>query len=344
MTSRYPKILSDINKTIHLLDRRGHVIPKSRQLLEDRLFITFGPEETRTRAAKRAENKEYLRRSREQYARCVYLEILDECPSLCLPFILAVSPSGCRSFDAFEFIQYCNQQSPQLRTFALNNEARSFITSVSNKKHFKDNDDFKKLIATLFPSKSSVSVPRPLSAMETQQHFAYAAANPNAIHRIFGDQISDAVEKAPARLLEKATRLHPTTECVRATIPHGQLRDCVLVLSIGQADGLVETLFPAVVLPLDEEVPDEQVRDGGYFTLKGASLLAIESIFSQRICEAIEASELRAWEKAHFLSETTDCVIMQVHRQKPHRGSLMVRLGYVPSCPIVVELYREPAI
>lgn len=316
---------------------------KYRVLFEARLVITFGRLETPTRAVKRSENKVYLRKSKEQYARCVYLEILEEQPSLYLPFILAVSPAGCRGFHAFEFLQYYNEQPIALPAiYELNNEARCYIRDISKKCHFEDNRGFMKLMSVLFPSTSSMCFPRPISAVETQKPHVYGYANRAAVHDLFGDYISEAVEEAPARTQEKATLAPSMTQCVKTTFSQREFKDAVIVLDIGRACKVAEVLFPTLVLPLSRNSEDsqaEQVRDNAHFTLKGASTAAMESVFSPRICEAIEASELRAWEKAHYLHDTTDCVTMKVFRAPPHAAFISVRLQYFSARPMLVELY-----
>ena len=57
--------------------------------------------------------------------------------------------------------------------------------------------------------------------------------------------------------------------------------------------------------------------DFAYFTLRGASVSAIESLFGTSTCEGINESELRSWEKNQLLLDTTDCVTMQLRRAQP---------------------------
>jgi hypothetical protein len=93
------------------------------------------------------------------------------------------------------------------------------------------------------------------------------------------------------------------------------------------------------VLPLSEEPPGGDVVDNAYFTLKGASISAIVSLFTSKIREAIEASHLRAWEKEVHLLDTTDCVEMKIYRRDPQRGTISIRIGYTIGYPILTELF-----
>lgn len=61
-------------------------------------------------------------------------------------------------------------------------------------------------------------------------------------------------------------------------------------------------------------------KDFAYFTLRGASVSAVSSTFSAEICEGIESSELRVWERDQLLVDTTDCISMQIWRAQPQHG------------------------
>jgi hypothetical protein len=79
--------------------------------------------------------------------------------------------------------------------------------------------------------------------------------------------------------------------------------------------------------------------DHAYYTLKGASISAIRKIFSPRVCDAIEQSDMRAWEKQHLLIDTTDCVQMEISRKSPHHGTIRLRIAFFLGMDIVNQLY-----
>ena len=168
--------------------------------------------------------------------------------------------------------------------------------------------------------------------------FTYRAADMNAIRSIFSDRIYDAVESAPVRMQEKANLMLQTTEWVQTSFVQNDLKDGVFCLDIGRAGEFASILFPHLVLPLPEKHPDGHTKDNSYFTFKGASILAIASLFSPKIREAIDASDLRAWERERYLLETTDCVMMTMSREEPHWGTVSVHIGYIAGFSILSEL------
>ena len=80
-------------------------------------------------------------------------------------------------------------------------------------------------------------------------------------------------------------------------------------------------------------------KDNAYFTLHGASNLAISSVFSQRVSTAITNSQLRYWEKQALLLETTDCVTMKLWRSQPQHGVICLRIGFFMSTLMANSLY-----
>lgn len=72
--------------------------------------------------------------------------------------------------------------------------------------------------------------------------------------------------------------------------------------------------------------------------MKGASVKAVASLFSQNVCDAIESSQLRLWEKDHQMLDTTDCVSLQVWRCSPCRGVIGLRIEFKLGMDIVNEL------
>lgn len=184
------------------------------------------------------------------------------------------------------------------------------------------------------------------------------------IRILFGDRIYDFLESSPIRIQEKAKRppMLQTTECVRTGLPQQDFQDGIIRLDIGSASEFARILFPETSHiaicrgePVDSciEGPTENlemseqhhgtstVEDHGYFTLKGASVSAIGLVFNQGVCDAIESSELRAWERAHLLLETTDCITMNLHRRDPNHGTVRLRIGFLSGIHMAHNLYRD---
>lgn len=181
---------------------------------------------------------------------------------------------------------------------------------------------------------------KPASAAESDLHFSYRAADPDAICFDFGNGLYEFFESAQTRIQEKTALVIGTTECVQAVFAQDVPTDGVFTFDIGRAVELVRILFPGAALPISERDSEQHTIDNAYFTLIGASVAAIKSIFPSQIYDAIDASDLRAWEKEHFLTETTDCVTMKVFRRELHRGTISVRVGYFIGFPILERLFR----
>jgi hypothetical protein len=88
------------------------------------------------------------------------------------------------------------------------------------------------------------------------------------------------------------------TGCVRTIIPRHSFQDVIISIDVGSADELARLLFP------DTEHHASSVSEG-------ASVSAIQSIFPSQICDAIEKSELRIWERSQMRQDSTDCVAME---------------------------------
>jgi hypothetical protein len=130
------------------------------------------------------------------------------------------------------------------------------------------------------------------------------------------------------------------TKCVQAIFAQATLTDGVFTFDVGRALELARILFLGAALPIPERGSEQHIIDNAYFTIIGASIAAIKSFFLSEVYDAIDASDLRAWEKQHFLTETTDCVTMKVFREEPHRGTISVRVGYFKGFPILERLFR----
>ena len=66
---------------------------------------------------------------------------------------------------------------------------------------------------------------------------------------------------------------------------------------------------------------------------------ALTSLFHFRICDAIEKSQLRLWERECFSQDITDCVTLELDPAEPEHGVLKLRTDFTRGIPIVKDLY-----
>ncbi|KAJ5971783.1 uncharacterized protein N7479_001701, partial [Penicillium vulpinum] len=158
--------------------------------------------------------------------------------------------------------------------------------------------------------------------------------------------IYDAVENSPTYLPKSTDSGYPeTTECVRSKIFYNR-QDIAICLDMGCAFKLTDILFPFAsqkILSALSQSHSEYQANFAYFTLRGASFYGIQSAFGAAICEGIDNSELRRWEKYHYISEVTDCVTMYIWRAQPHRGLIKLRLGHYTGVNLANKIYAGPS-
>lgn len=68
-------------------------------------------------------------------------------------------------------------------------------------------------------------------------------------------------------------------------------------------------------------------------------MCALTSLFHPRICEAIEKSQLRLWEREYSSQEVTDCVTLEIDPAKLEHGVLKLRIDFTQGIHIVKDLY-----
>lgn len=198
---------------------------------------------------------------------------------------------------------------------------------------------------------------------------------------VFGNQIYDAIESAPIRLRESSkTQTLQVTECVRTSFPRHNFQDAIICLDVGRARELAEILFPqpngSIVLLSDKrthvhteatsgqqpilgtgsatgklsievDIPLSYLsnsEDYACLSFSGASVSAIASLFHPQVCNAIEKSQLRSWEKEHSLPGRTDCVTMESSRIEPNHGTIRLRIEFLDGICIVKDLYAESVL
>lgn len=173
--------------------------------------------------------------------------------------------------------------------------------------------------------------PRPSCATDAPARHHFPRVNVAGTRAYFGDGIVDATELAPPRPGD-ARRDASETEFACIDVSY-TLADTVFTFEIGEADEIVRILFPRIAFRLLDDgmrpqADDGQLEDNALFSIPGASVLGIASLFPRSTVNAIETSELRQWEKERCLIDYTDCVTMVMSRAKPHIGTLKVRVGH----------------
>jgi hypothetical protein len=142
------------------------------------------------------------------------------------------------------------------------------------------------------------------------------------------------------------------------SFPRHNFQDAIIYLDVGRAKDLASALFPytryPTVMPSSgKEVNDAEVtaedmscieeEGNAYFQLKGECVSTMRSVFHSQICDAIDKSQLRAWENEHLFLNSTDCVRMQVNRKEPQYGTIRLRVEFLDGIAIAKALYEEPA-
>jgi hypothetical protein len=357
--------LARIEKISKDIEQHQTIPWKYRSTLKERL-ITMGKALPlrQSRRETRRPRKEIRQFYVQKRAQAVYLEVLDGAPQHFLPFILAVSPKDCEGFHALEF---CQSHKDEHRSPLISN-VKTLIEDIARDSGINQSLH-EKLVEQLFKCSPSNCTPKPITAAESDERYSYRAADINRIRVIFGDEVSDAIESAPIRLRERAkTQMLQVTECVRTSFPRHNFQDAIISLDIGPARELSRALFPRVIhftatrpneradrieeAPMQIRTMSERENDSphsgleedcDYFTIEGASISAVKSIFYPPIYDAIEKSQLRTWEKKHLLLERTDCVKMDISLKKPYYGTIHLRVEFLDGIGIVKDLYEVHA-
>ncbi|KAJ5262224.1 uncharacterized protein N7525_002866 [Penicillium rubens] len=323
-------------------------------LFEERLVIVCTVDETQNHRRVRIPNRVKLIRSRERKAQRLYLKILEKFPGIFLAFILSVSPRASIDFDLSAF---CEQHIEQ--PIVLCDNAESLLWRSAIRHGIEKSKAFGKLMSLLF------TLPRPATEAEGEESCSLSLSRLSVIRIAFGDIICEAVECSPTHLPMNADSDYAEiTQCVRTTVFYSH-QDTIIHIEVGCAVKLADMLFPsasgrinsalsqsnasiqarnpeAALPPGTQSESLVQDYDFAYFTLRGASVAGIRSVFSASICEAIEESELRRWEKHHLLTEVTDCITMQLWRAESQRGLIKLRVGHYTGVNLANNLYAEP--
>ncbi|KAJ5416137.1 hypothetical protein N7465_004832 [Penicillium sp. CMV-2018d] len=325
-------------------------------LFEERLVIvcTVNKTQNHTRRTTPKPNREKLIQSRERTAQRLYLNILEKFPAIFLAFILTVSPRASIDFDLSAF---CEQHTEQ--PIVLRDNVESLLWQSAIKYCIEKSKAFGKLMSLLF------TLPRPATEAEGEESCSLSLSSLPVTRMAFGDIICEAIECSPTYLpMNVDGDYAEITQCVKTTVFYNH-QDTIIHIDVGCAVKLADMLFPsasrkissalsqssvsiqaqnlnAALLPGTQSESLVQDYDFAYFTLRGASVAGIRSVFSASICEAIEESELRRWEKHHLFTEVTDCISMQLWRAESQRGLIKLRVGHYIGVNLANKLYAEP--
>ncbi|KAA8652771.1 protein hrmA [Aspergillus tanneri] len=328
--------------------------------LEERLLIFCKPSLRLPRIQTRRSKGEYMSQYRHKKAQGVYLDVLENYTRIFLPFLLAVSARACPRIDLVAVSQHLSKQ-PRIK---VNRSTRSILENAAEKVGVFESTNFKRLAELLFVP-DDCQTPTPTTGAGTEDSWTYNASNLDAVADIFGERIYSAVESSAGRLIEKAkSSISRITESIRSKFPRNNSEDAIVCLNIGFGSDLIRSLFPTAyrsLFSLETNSREQLVTNSArvllqqqgpiisatedrnaYFTIEGASVSAIDSIFGPQICQAIQESQLRKWEIEHSLIRTTDCVTVDICRKQPQYGIIRLRIGFGLGIIIANSLHALP--
>jgi hypothetical protein len=377
MPSKSPNLtFTAVNKKREEIEKMQTIPAADVTLLGERLVIACTPETPQRRLKHHLESREYTLKSRQKKARRLYLEVLEKDAYLFLPFILTVSPSFCARFGTTQFLQQHKK-----RKITFSNDAYLLLWHIATRHGIEKTIVFKKLIQSIFESRPPVTGAEAegnencsltmcdLSAIRIAfGHTICDAIESSSTHlskkldgqfsqttqciqtnvpydgyqdTIIRLDVGSALELADllfpsasqkiASVLSMSTRLIPQTSGSEVSLDPNNLQNSFS--EFGTKD--------RIKLPTcSANYPG---ADFAYFTMRGASVSAMRSVFGADICEGIENSELRHWEREQLLIDTTDCITMQICRSQPQDGNIRLRIGYFAGLNLANQLYADPA-
>ena len=306
------RVLDDIYKIMMEMDTRQMIPSCYWDLLEVRLVIACRPPQSSKRRKISRSRAEVVSQHDLRKAYQSYSGVVDIDPYIFIPFILAVSPRICRTFDLSEFLR----DHAHRNRIHLGKRAKDTLEEIARKYDIGRSYVYQRLIAVLFSA--------PPSAADSESHYFYGIADIIATGNNFPGRIYEGVMRARLRVEEAIGR----TTCVRMKLPvHGFL-DSMIYIDVGPADEFIEILFPQA-----------KATKGRHLTKKGASIQEVIKLFTPDICQYIEGSEQRIWEKEHQLLDSTGCVTMELDDQDPSYGTICVRIAFDSTMSILTSLY-----
>jgi hypothetical protein len=292
--------------------------------------------------------------------RQAYLTILDRQPHAFPAFILSVSPRACRSFDAHTYCDIYSDLDEIVFDDAvgqsLNDIAREPNKAQSLKNIFNSISEPPPTISepppTISEQPPTISEQPPTTtATNSSGCWEYDHAKMSSLSGVFGVQTCKSIENHPHQTTE---REDPTfTKLVRVRLPWQDFSDAMIWLDIGYpVSDFVEAIFPseyqAVFWLIRTESPSGDARSrqrrevkNASFTLKGASMQGIRSVFEPTVCQALQRSEKRQWEIRQGLLEETDCLTMDimVESGKAPLATISLRVAWQEAYTLICHLY-----
>jgi len=197
----------------------------------------------------------------------------------------------------------------------------------------------------------STRPPPPEAARDRYHTYKFARMDLGIFANYFSPRLLQVMDDSALRAWEIRKSSLTGTEVVRTDVPWLVYQDCLMFLEVGSAQDIIVDLFsPEKRVPHPsccEWKPTPFVTQGltwtegpEHYFLRGASTSAISTFLGAYLAQAIDESDLRVWEKENQQGTTTDCVEMQLLRDRSSRqGILKLRIGWRRGQAIVNSLY-----
>jgi len=180
----------------------------------------------------------------------------------------------------------------------------------------------------------STRPPPPEAARDRYHTYKFARMDLGIFANYFSPRLLQVMDDSALRAWEIRKSSLTGTEVVRTDVPWLVHQDCLMFLEVGSAQDIIVDLFSP-----EKRVPHPSCCPEHYF-LRGASTSAISTFLGAYLAQAIDESDLRVWEKENQQGTTTDCVEMQLLRDRSSRqGILKLRIGWRRGQAIVNSLY-----
>lgn len=227
--------VSRILKIAGELETSREIPATYREALEIRLAIAFGSFKRRPRQRIPRTPKEKRHHYQQKKAQKIYLDVLEMDSYIFIPFILAISPRACETFDILGF----RRQHKNLERIHITN--KHFLDEIAVAVGIDQVTDYKRLAERLFRAPTP---PPPTTVAESDEHFVFQMSKLENIRDCFGDRICAAIKTPGRQVQNEDQRL---TECISARIPRQAYQDCIFSIEIGCAREFRDILFPTKI-------------------------------------------------------------------------------------------------
>ena len=138
--------LSRTNQIFDELNQYQTIPSSFHSILQERLTITCATTSGHHRQETPQSPKNIRSRHKQKKANRVYLAILDYDPNLLIPFILAISPRACETFDVLRFCRLYTRT----KKLHLKNDANLLLEKISRESQIDHSPYYKRLTEALF--------------------------------------------------------------------------------------------------------------------------------------------------------------------------------------------------